>query len=144
MKESVEALLQKPVESFLPHTPPMVLIRSIQQLRESFIECETRFQDADFFGCEQGVPIAWSIEIIAQACALFVAIHRYDTGITTGRLLKCGHFEFGVPYLPYHQMLQISANLKAVGDSGLWIFEGAIGNDAGEVLASGNMNILVQ
>ena len=144
MKEPVEVLLQKPLESFLPHSHPMVLIRSIEQLDEHLIECKTRFQDAAFFGCKQGVPIAWSVEIIAQACALFVAIHKYGTNITTGRLLKCGGFEFRTPYLPYDQELMVSANLDVAGDSGLWIFEGTIKDQTETLLAGGNMNILVQ
>ncbi len=84
-----------------------------------------------------------AVEIIAQACALFVSIRQYGTGITQGRLLKCRSFEFPNPTLPYDTTFTIEARLKLAGDSGLWMFEGSMMDENNRIWASGDMSILV-
>lgn len=144
MKPPVEYWTHRPVESLLPHTPPLVLIDRIVQLEQDAITCEVNFPNDGFFRDSAGIPVAWSVEILAQACALFVSIQCYGTGITQGRLLKCRCFEFFTSHLPYESLLKVSTKLTMAGDSGLWFFTGDLRDANGTVFASGEMSIKVQ
>jgi len=146
MSESLsqEQLINKPVSELLPHSGPMVLIDRITHLSSESIICNARYENSGFFQCKFGVPVPWAVEIIAQACALFVSINQYGSGITQGRLLKCRQFHFRVPFLPYQTEFQVESNLTLAGDSGLWLFKGSISDDCQQVLAQGDLSILVK
>ncbi len=144
MNPTLESWQQHPIESLLPHTPPLVLLDRIVKLAAESIRCETRFVNDGFFQDAEGVPVAWAVEIVAQACAVMVAIQCYGSGITQGRLLKCRSFEFHAAHLPYDALLEVDARLTMKGDSGLWFFSGAITDPAGTQLAEGEMTIQVQ
>ena len=143
---SIEQILQKPLQELLPHNPPMVLLNKVLSLdaEKQSISCSACFGNDGFFGNSLGVPIPWTVEIIAQACALFVSVSLFGTGITEGRLLKCRSFRFQKSYLRYDQTYVVDAKLKLAGDSGLWIFDGQITDSHGEIWAIGDMSILVK
>ncbi len=141
--EHMLLLLKKPVSELLPHSEPMVLIDAIENLSSETITCRACYKDTGFFRSKSGVPIPWAVEIIAQACALFVSIREYESGITQGRLLKCRQFRCNTAFLPYDHDFRIEAQLTLAGDSGLWLFKGAITDQKQQVMASGDLNLLV-
>lgn len=144
MNPTLESWQQHPIESLLPHTPPLVLLKRISELEAESIRCETCFANDGFFQDPEGVPVAWAVEIVAQACAVMVAIQCYGSGITQGRLLKCRSFEFFASHLPFDVLLEVDAKLTMKGDSGLWFFSGTITDTVGTVFAKGEMTIQVQ
>lgn len=141
---SLDELLKIPVAELLPHSAPMVLIDRIQDFGDNDISCVSIFRNPDFFKSPTGVPITWGIEIIAQACAIFVSINMYGTGITQGRLLKCKYFDCNEAELPYNKPLIIEATRTVTGASGLWMFEGRIKPAEGRPYLEGEMSILVK
>jgi len=143
---STEKILEKPLQELLPHTPPMVLLDKVISLdtENQSVSCSAYYENDGFFNDAQGVPIPWTVEIIAQACALFVSVSMFGTGITEGRLLKCRSFRFHKSHLNYDRPYAVYAKLKLTGDSGLWIFDGQIADSQGDIWANGDMSILVK
>jgi predicted hotdog family 3-hydroxylacyl-ACP dehydratase len=122
----------------------MILLDRILSLENDDIRCACRYTDPGFFGCEDGVPICWALEIIAQACAAWVSIHARESGVTQGRLLKCRTFSLCQPHIPYNRNLIAQARRKLCGSSGIWIFEGSLNDEQGACYAHGELTLLVQ
>ncbi len=89
------------------------------------------------------LPIAWSIEVIAQLCAAFIGLTREAGGFSKGRLLKVRDAQFSVNALPLGEPLTITAHLESCSDQGIFIFSGSIAA-GGQWLSRAGIVLLAQ
>ncbi|WP_309387042.1 hypothetical protein [Cerasicoccus frondis] len=131
------------IRELIPHEPPMVLIDHITQLDQNHVCGETTLSPGSLDANGHGVPAAWSLEIVAQACAALIGhCHRHQ-GFRGGRLIKSTRWELNAQHLPTEQLLTVKASLDAASELGVFMFNGAL--HAGSIqLAAGQLTILAK
>lgn len=129
------------IGDWLPHKDPMILIDHVRSISPSAIDCMSKPGTIGFYRCDRGIPIAWGIEIIAQACALFISFRAKGSGMTKGRLLKCRTFDFHQSHIPYGISFAVLARPIVQGSSGISIFEGSISGPDGIPYLTGELTL---
>jgi predicted hotdog family 3-hydroxylacyl-ACP dehydratase len=131
-------------EQWLPHTQPMILIRKIKEIEASKIVCMANFTNDGYFQSNSGVPVSWSVEIISQACALFISIRSVGKSLSMGRLMRCKYLNFHTDYLPYEADLSVESVMTMAGSNGVSMFNGSIKTSSGDVLVEGAFSVFAQ
>lgn len=159
-----------PLTELLPHRPPFLLLRQVLTHGPTETVCETVF-DPDFVRLFGGgdaaggftVPAAFALELIAQAMAVHDGLRRHGEAAsqsprrlaaTRGLLLGSRRFELLVRTLPAGVPLRIVAGgdnddggndgeaSPAAASTGLVRFRGRVEDQAGTILAHGNVTVL--
>ncbi|GHB90787.1 hypothetical protein [Cerasicoccus arenae] len=132
-----------PISELIPHEPPMILIDRILELSADCVHAETTLQPGALDDNGTGVSSAWSLEIVAQACAALIGQHYRDQGFREGRLIKSSRWTLSTLHLPTAQLLTIHATIEAASDMGIFLFNGEL--RAGDTcLAEGQLTILAR
>ncbi len=132
------------IKELLPHTEPIILIKSIAKFIGDSIECITLFSDRNYFNDKNGIPVYWGIEIIAQAAAIHIIKNKSFATAISGRLIKARKIDFKSNYIPYDTRLRIYAKQVISSESGLFIYEGYIKTEKGEEYLIAELGILVR
>ena len=114
----------------LPHADPMHFIESVLKVEEDSIACQLRVSHPSLIGWDQAqVPVAISIEYLAQAIALHGAHHSLKLRETAepgvgqevesrkGYIVSLRNVRFGVEYLERGSLLKTIARRIAQSDS---------------------------
>ena len=104
-----------PVETTLPHEPPMVLLDHILQSDSSRTECVVKIREDSPFLTAKGVPCVISLEYMAQCIGAHVGLEAFERGEKPelGFLIGCRNIEFHVAYLP------LGSDLVVVAEEGM-------------------------
>ncbi|WP_309400992.1 hypothetical protein [Cerasicoccus maritimus] len=131
------------IRELIPHEPPLVLVDRLNVLNQEQVCGETTLAPGTLDDSGQGVPAAWSLEIVAQACAAIIGHEYRDRGYQGGRLIRAPRWDLAQTHLPTGQTLTIEATLEAASGLGIFLFNGRLLAD-GQALAEGQLTILAQ
>ncbi len=133
----------------LPHRPPMLLLRAVRAHAPGETICETIFDEAFARACGGEVPVAFGLELIAQAAAVHYALTQLASGGThvraaRGLLLGSRRLGLRVRSLPVGEILvvTVAGGGEPPGPGGLIRFEGRVEDAAGTLLAGGDATVL--
>lgn len=115
--------------AYLPHTAPMVLIDEILKCEGDCLTAQTHLKQHTYIHENESllnVPIYWSLEIAAQACACFIGLKFAEFNFSKGRLVKSKQLKFYRDYLPVEVPLMIHAKLSLQSEAGIFAFEGTL------------------
>jgi predicted hotdog family 3-hydroxylacyl-ACP dehydratase len=125
-----------PAADFLPHTPPLLLVRTLLEIDENSVSCEAVLDDSvtPFLDSANALPAWFLIEMIAQTIGVWAGWHDHARGIAlqSGLLLGCRQFTCEQPAFPPGTRLRINAQ-KLIEDNGTGSFEAQVfagGTDA--------------
>lgn len=133
-----------PIETLVPHSPPMVLIHRIAScdgddlIAEVDIDPSSLFYDAAI----QGVPTWVGIEYIAQSIAALGGIRakRKGEAVKMGFLLGARRFHTHQPTMCRGKTYRISVVQVLRDDSGLASFDGSI-SQQDELICEARVNV---
>lgn len=117
-----------PVERYLPHRPPMLLIDEIVDATETSVVCKTQIRPDCVFATDGIVHPAAMIEIVAQACAICSGMRAGDGKPRSGMLVGCREAAFSVDSFAVGDELTITVE-KLVDQPQLTTFAGTVTRD---------------
>jgi predicted hotdog family 3-hydroxylacyl-ACP dehydratase len=119
-----------PVADYLPHRPPMLLIDDIVEVSDQRAVCRTTLHPDCVFAIRGVVHPSAMIEIVAQACAIYVGVLSARDGEPprTGLIMSCREISFAVDSFAVGDELTITAN-KVFGQRQLAAFTGTVVRD---------------
>jgi len=119
-----------PVADYLPHRPPMLLIDDIVEVSDLRAVCRTTIHPDCVFAVHGVVHPSAMIEIVAQACAIYVGVLSARDGDPprTGLIMSCREISFAVDSFAVGDELTITAN-KVFGQHQLAAFTGTVVRD---------------
>lgn len=124
-----------PIESYIPHRRPMLVVDEIIDVTEVSIECRATIRPDNIF-LKDGVvnPIAM-IEFVAQACAILIGIRadKKPSGPRLGFIVGCREVAFSVDEFHIGDVLTVTG-LKVHGQENLGGFTGAVIQDGKSVV----------
>ncbi|MGE9290206.1 MAG: hypothetical protein ACQKBT_04395 [Puniceicoccales bacterium] len=125
--------------SLLPHTPPAILLQEITQKEPGILTATTVLGELNSPWMEPpGMPVAFGMEIIAQAAALVITSKAKadpdSRKLIGGRLVSSNLFRSVVEYLPANDILHVTAQLVDSSAMGYFRFNGQIKLDGKELL----------
>ena len=128
------------IADLLPHSPPAVLLQQIEERGEGSLTASVILDSIDSPWIEpEGMPVAFGLEIIAQAAALLISETPRDeeeTGrLIGGRLASCNRFSTGIGHLPIEPKLFVTAELHGASSMGYFQIHGDIRDARGELLS---------
>lgn len=97
-----------PIESLIPHRPPMLLVERVVELLDQGIVCQGRIPRSGIFASRDTAPPILGVEMAAQSAAVLEALRRAaelparsgDEGPRIGYLASIRDARFAVPALP--------------------------------------------
>jgi predicted hotdog family 3-hydroxylacyl-ACP dehydratase len=119
--------------SLLPHRPPMVLLdEAVGYDDTSAVAAVTLRPDHPFAGAD-GVPAHVGIELMAQACGVFVGAHALARGepVRLGVLLGSRDYRAAVDRFGIGERLEVQARL-VFRDAEMGVFDCSIGRGGSE------------
>lgn len=133
----------------LPHRPPMLLLRAVLGHRPGETCCEACFGDDFARLCGGQVPVAFGLELIAQAAAVHHALSRLEgqgshERAPRGLLLGSRRLRMEARSLPTNEPLRVIVlgSQEPSGPGGLIRFEGRVEDAAGRLLVGGDATVL--
>lgn len=101
-----------PIETYLPHRPPMLLIEDVLAVTDDRFVCRTAIRPDCVFALEDSVHPSAMIEFVAQACAAGIGVLAARTGDTPklGLLMGCREIAFSVESFAVGDELTITAD----------------------------------
>ena len=133
----------------LPHRPPMLLLRAVLSHQPEQTCCEGWFDETFARACGGSVPVAFGLELIAQAAAVHHGLRAGGNGghpgsATRGLLLGSRRLKFESRSLPVGEPLRVTVfdGGHEPGPGGLIRFEGRVEDAAGRILSSGDATVL--
>ena len=116
-----------PVSDYLPHRPPMLLIDDIVEVTDNRAVCRTTIHPDCVFARDGVVHPSAMIEIVAQACAIWVGVTNSRKGGTpqVGFLVACREVAFAVDRFCVGDELTIAVT-KVLGEDQLAVFSGIV------------------
>lgn len=129
-----DALKSYPLPAdLLPHAAPAIRIDRVTSVTGDAIRGEVMLREHSVepgrvsdTGPEAGVPVAWSIEVIAQLCAAYIGLKGRGDGVRDGRLVRVRDARFLVDTLPAGEKLAIVACAESDSAGDAFIFSGSI------------------
>lgn len=124
-----------PVADYLPHRPPMLLIDEIIEVTEHRAVCRATIQPDCVFAIDGVVHPSAMIELVAQACAIYVGVRSARDGDPPrlGVITACREISFTVDSFAVGDELTIIAN-KTFGQKQVAAFTGTV--TRGDVLCA--------
>ncbi|WOO42331.1 hypothetical protein [Rubellicoccus peritrichatus] len=132
-----------PPSECLPHEPPMVLLHEIKWVNDQGLSASVHLGNNDIFDSRADVPIAWAMEIIAQAAAAYVGINYRVKGYTSGRLIRASSFSANATFIPKSTKLTAMVTKIAESEMGVFLFQGSL-SEGDVILAEASFTILVK
>lgn len=133
-----------PIETLLPHSPPMVLIHRIASCDGDDLVAEVDINTSSLFydAALQGVPTWVGIEYIAQSIAALggVRARRKGEAVKMGFLLGARRFHTHQPTMRSGKTCRISVIQVVRDDSGLASFDGSI-SQQDELICEARVNV---
>ncbi|CAN5901394.1 3-hydroxy-fatty acyl-ACP dehydratase [soil metagenome] len=116
-----------PVSDYLPHRPPMLLIDHIVEVTDNRAVCRTTIHPDCVFARDGVVHPSAMIEIVAQACAIWVGVtsSRKGGAPQVGFLVACREVAFAVDRFCIGDELTIAVT-KVLGEDQLAVFSGIV------------------
>ena len=116
-----------PVTDYLPHRPPMLLIDGIVEVSDARAVCRATIHPDCAFAIDGVVHAAAMIELVAQACAIYVGVLSARDGNPprTGLIIACREIAFAVDGLAVGDEVTIVAD-KVFGQQQLAAFTGTV------------------
>jgi predicted hotdog family 3-hydroxylacyl-ACP dehydratase len=131
-----------PLEQFMPHRAPMLLIDALVAHDGDDAVCEKTFTDRDPF-VQNGVVSSFiALELFAQAAAAHFGYEGLSSGgkATSGALLGARKIDLSCDTFPVGEKLTIKVK-RAMSLPPMAQFECVLANDRGDVLAVGTINV---
>lgn len=131
-----------PIESLLPHRPPMLLLRRVVHTVDDLLVADLQVDASGPFGDGLGVPAWVGIEYMAQAVAAWAGWRSYQSGGeprlgfllgTRSYTAHCARFEHGA-------VLEVAVRCELMGDNGLGAFQCRVG-PADQPLAEARLSV---
>lgn len=95
-------------DEYLPHVSPAILLERFRVDGEHMIEATVQLdQLVSKWYRTGGLPMAFGMEMLGQASALFLRHWDSKRELVGGRLAACEHFAASVDYLPLKKDLRI-------------------------------------
>ncbi len=115
------------VADYLPHRPPMLLIDHIVEVTDNRAVCRTTIHPDCVFARDGVVHPSAMIEIVAQACAIWVGVTSSRKGGTpkVGFLVACREVAFAINEFSIGDELTIAVT-KVLGEDQLAVFSGTV------------------
>jgi predicted hotdog family 3-hydroxylacyl-ACP dehydratase len=112
-----------PLESFMPHRAPMLLLDEVIERDASSIVCRARVDGGSPFVCEGSMPAVVLLEHMAQATAAWLGLRALERGdpIVAGMLAGARRLELDVDVLEVGDELEVRAE-HVWGEDGLASF----------------------
>ena len=87
-----------PVIDYVPHRPPMLLVDRIVEVTEHGAVCAATWQPDCVLAVDGRVPASAAIELVAQACAVFLGVRGQRAGGPphVGMIAACREVAFAV------------------------------------------------
>lgn len=91
-----------PVDTLVPHSPPMSLLDEVVRASGSGSACRVTIRESSMFLEDRGVPAFVTLEYMAQAVAVHAGLRALRTGgeVQKGFLLGTPRIVFQRPFLP--------------------------------------------
>lgn len=130
------------VADYLPHRPPMLLIDRIDEVTSDTVMCRATIHPACVFAQNGVVHPSAMIELVAQACAIFVGVTSVRAGGAprAGFLASCREISFAVDSFAVGDELTIVAT-KVAGQERLAAFTGTVSR-RGEVCTTIELSVV--
>ena len=135
-------------DELLPHRPPMLLLRAVLSHQPGQTCCEGWCDETFARACGGAVPVAFGLEMIAQAAAVHHGLRQRTIGAyqpaRRGLLLGSRRLTLGSRSLPVGEPLRVTVfdGGQEPGPGGLIRFEGRVEDAAGHLLTSGDATVL--
>ena len=136
-----------PVQDYVPHRPPMLLIDHIVDVSENQIVCRTTIHRDCAFAIDGRVHPSAMIELVAQACAIYVGVlsaHNGDPPMM-GLIMGCREVAFAVDSFAVGDELTVAAT-RVFGQKQLAAFTGTVmrrdGGSDGPVAVSVQLSVI--
>lgn len=130
------------IEDLIPHRGPMCLLRRIVALDADEVTAEALLPPGTGVLSGAAGTQAWSVEIVAQAAAVFIGWHHRERGWRSGRLIKVARWELSPEPLPGGEFLVVYSKLDTWSETGLFRFDGQLNDTSGRRIAGGQLTIL--
>jgi predicted hotdog family 3-hydroxylacyl-ACP dehydratase len=116
-----------PVTDYLPHRPPMLLVDRIDEVTKQSVTCRATIRPDCVFVQNGLVHPSAMIELVAQACAIYVGVTNARDGERPqlGFIAGCREISFAVDSLAVGDELTIVAT-KILGERQLAAFTGTV------------------
>lgn len=123
-----------PIETYLPHRPPMLLIDDIISVTDQRFVCHTAIHADCVFAIDGRVHPSAMIEFVAQTCAAGVGVLAARTGNPpkVGLIMGCREMAFEVDSFAVGDELRITAD-KLFGQTQMAAFACTVERGAGAV-----------
>jgi predicted hotdog family 3-hydroxylacyl-ACP dehydratase len=131
-----------PIADYLPHRPPMLLIDRIDEVTERTVTCRATIRPDWVFVQNGLVHPSAMIELVAQACAIYVGVTNARAGEPPrlGFIGGCRKIEFAVDSFSVGDELAIAAT-KILGQKNLAAFTGTVSR-RGEVCVTIDLSVV--
>lgn len=131
-----------PVADYLPHRPPMLLIDRIDEVTDHAVVCRATINPTCVFARDGVVHPSAMIELVAQACAIFIGVTSARDGgpRRPGFIASCREVSFAVDSFAIGDELTIVAS-KVVGQERLAAFTGSVSR-RGEVCMTIELSVV--
>lgn len=131
-----------PVEAYVPHRGPMLLIDRVLDDDAESVRVEAVVKAGGLFTTERGLPAWVGIELMAQTVAAWAGVQRHKAGepVKLGFLIGSRRYEAAQPLFPVGTRLEIEARQELVAENGLAVFACRI-LAGGQVVATAHLNV---
>ena len=121
----------RPIEDYLPHRPPMLLIDELVEVSDVRAVVRTTIKPDCVFARDGIVHPAAMIEFMAQCCAIMVAARPSGKGPQLGFVISCREVDFWVDSFAVGDKLELTAD-KLHGHEALVVFDCTVVRDGVE------------
>lgn len=132
-----------PIENYVPHRGPMLLLDRLQSADADGAVAEVTVPHDGLFLHDAGMPSWVGIEYMAQTVAAWAGWRALQKGqaVQLGFLLGSRKYEAAQAFFEPGAILQVSVRCEMRGSSGLGMFECSIHGAQGAELASARISV---
>ncbi len=123
------------IEELLPHRGSALLIDEVLSYQPDAIVAGATAQD---------LPAWMGLELMAQAAAACAGMEARQSGAAARRGMLVGCRSYRASFPSFSGFLKVAASRTASDQNGFSVFDCSIANAAGETLATGNIQVLIQ
>ena len=118
----------RPIEDYLPHRPPMLLIDELVEVNDTKAVVRTTIKPDCVFARDGVVHPAAMIEFMAQCCAILIGARPSGQGPRLGFIISCREVNFMVDRFAVGDALVLTA-AKIHGQEALAVFNCTVSRD---------------